>query len=266
MVRPISEEEKILAAGYVLVDLEPLEIAEFELKLHNNPNLQIEVDALELAFNQMGVGLPQLTPPSELKARIMDSVGRSLVSENKNDAPKPEKAEVDQKLLNKITPWSKVWIGIAALIGGLLVFDNFKLRQELQLAQQSDRQELAGVLAHPKSRLLSLSNREEQVVGNVLFTPGNWQQVILSAQDLPPLPVDQVYRMWLELADGQVIFCGEFKTSDRGSIFIKLNAKQNPPPGIKAKGVFITIDSVNAPLEPTGQKVIKGSIDSPNES
>ena len=93
-----------------------------------------------------------------------------------------------------------------------------------------------------------------------MFTPGNWQQVIVSAKNLPPLPADRVYRMWLELANGQIIPCGEFKTDDRNSIFIKLNAAQQPPAGVKAKGVFITIDRSTDPVQPTGARVIQGTI------
>jgi Anti-sigma-K factor rskA len=256
MTRSISEAEQILAAGYVLGDLSILETTEFESALTNNPALQAEVSALQLAFDKVPQGLPQVDPPPELKAKIIESFVAVEASSN----PKID-------LVAKVTPvpskgfiWGRILVGIGVLLGGLLAFDNFNLRQQLQVAQQVNQQELANILTQPKSRLLTLSDREDRVVGKVLFTPGNWQQVIVSAKNLPPLPVDRVYRMWLELANGQVIPCGEFKTDDRGSIFIKLNAKQKPPAGVKAKGVFVTIDRSNDPLEPTGQRVIQGTI------
>jgi hypothetical protein len=93
-----------------------------------------------------------------------------------------------------------------------------------------------------------------------MFTPGKWQEVVVSLGNLPPLPPDQVYRMWLTLKNGQVIPCGEFKTTDQGKVFIRLNPAQNPPPGVKATGVFVTIDAANAPLTPAGQRVITGNI------
>ncbi len=260
MVRSISEEEKMLAAGYVLGDLDPIESQEFELALTTNPDLRAEVHALEIAFNQVPQGLPQITPPPGLKAKIIESFvaieSNSNSTVNLPQIAVPEATLVPTKRFN----WSRLLVGIGLLIGGLVSFDNFNLRQQLQFAQQVDQQELASLLTQPKSRLLALSDRQDRVLGKILFTPGNWQQVIVSAKDLPPLPVDRVYRMWLELVNGQVIPCGEFKTTEGGSIFIKLNAKQNPPPGVKAKGVFITIDRPNDPLEPTGQKVITGTI------
>jgi Anti-sigma-K factor rskA len=256
----ISEDEQMLAAGYVLGDLDTLEATEFELALTSNPDLRAEVYALQIAFDKVPQGLPQVTPPPALKSKIIESFIEIESSSNSTiNLPQPTLSKINPAPSKAFT-WGRLLAGMGLLVGGLLAFDNFNLRQELQVVQQVNQQELASILTQPKSRLLSLSNREDRVVGKVLFTPGNWQQVIISAQNLPPLPVDRVYRMWLELANGQVIPCGEFKTNDRGSIFVKLNAKQNPPAGVKAKGVFVTIDRSNDPLEPTGERVIQGNI------
>lgn len=258
MTQSISEEEQILAAGYVLGHLSASEITQLGAVLATNPELQAEIAALQVAFDKLPQGLPQITPPPALKTKILES----FEAESSSNLP----ADIPILNLTEITPapskgldWSRILAGIGLLIGGLLAFDNFHLRQELQVAQQVNQQELASVLNQPKSRLLALSTQTE-VVGNVLFTPGNWKQVIVSAKNLPPLPVDRVYRMWLELANGQIIPCGEFKTDDQNSIFIKLNAIQKPPIGIKAKGVFMTIDRPSDPLQPTGKRVIQGAI------
>ncbi len=250
----------MLAAGYVLGDLDELETTEFELALATDPNLRAEVSALQIAFDKVPHGLPQIAPPPALKAKIIESFAVAKTVSNPT-VDLPQLIVVEPTLLtNKTFTWGRILAGIGLLIGGLLAFDNFNLRQQLQFAQQVNQQELASILTQPKSRLLSLITQEDRVVGKVLFTPGNWQQVIVSAQNLPPLPVDRVYRMWLELANGQVIPCGEFNTNNRGSIFIKLNAKQNPPAGVKAKGVFVTIDLQGEPLEPTGKRIIQGTI------
>jgi Anti-sigma-K factor rskA len=259
MPSSISEDEQILAAGYVLGDLSTSESLEFESALATNPALKAEVEALQIAFNLLPQDLPQVIPPPPLKAKLLDA----FTAESNSDlmlnstpvaVPNPS-TETTRKL-----PWSKVFAGIGLLIGGLLLVDNFRLRQELQLAQQVDLQDLATVIQQPKSRLVALSNRENKAVGNILFTPGKWQKVIVSAQNLPPLPVDRVYRMWLELNNGQILPCGEFTTDASGNVFVKLNAKQNPPTGVKAKGVFVTIDRPDAPLQPTGERVIQGTI------
>jgi anti-sigma-K factor RskA len=71
MANSISAEEQILAAGYVLGHLSPSEITQFGAALANNPELQAEVDLLQIAYNQLPQGLPQITPPPDLKAKII---------------------------------------------------------------------------------------------------------------------------------------------------------------------------------------------------
>lgn len=268
----ISEEEQMLAAGYVLGDLSPTETTEFQTVMAGNPDLQAEVAAMQVAFNKLPQRLDLIAPPPDLKAKIVDNFGVAstpsqaiaspTISQRERDANEREPIVIStpDPTTRSTFPWSKILGAIGLLISSLFAFDNFQLRQQLQIAQQVNQQELASVLNQPKSRLLALRDLQERVVGNVLFTPGNWQQVIVSAQNLPPLPVDKVYRMWLELTNGTVIPCGDFKTDANGKIFIKLNAQQNPPAGTKAKGVFVTIEGRNAPLQPTGDRVIQGTI------
>jgi Anti-sigma-K factor rskA len=274
----LTEDEQLLAAGYVLGDLDAAELAEFEVALANNQDLQTEVSALQIAYLQSAFGktpqgLALSDPPSNLKAQIIGAFVTETIPVAAAKAktittaitkPVAESAEViapvTTPIARKPLPWAKILAGIGVLFGGFLVFDNFTLRQQLQFAEKVNQQDLANVLNQPNSRLVSLNSQENKVVGNILFTPGNWQQVIVSAKDLPPLPADQVYRMWLELVNGQVIPCGEFKTNAQGAVFVKLNAKEAPPTGVKAKGVYITIEQPNAPLQPTGQKIIEGTI------
>ncbi len=73
MAKSISEEEQILAANYVLGNLTGLEINQFEAALASNPELQAEVDALQSAYDTLPQGLSPVTPPPELKAKIIKS-------------------------------------------------------------------------------------------------------------------------------------------------------------------------------------------------
>jgi anti-sigma-K factor RskA len=257
MARTILAEEQELAAGYVLGDLNETELTEFEAILAHDLDLQAEVDALRLAFHNVPQGLDIVVPPAALQTKLLNAFA---------EMPAPAVAPVAAPVAapaaaaRKVPTWGKALAALGVLLAGWLAVDNFSLRQQLQVAQQVKQQDLANILNQPKSRLVSLNTATNQVSGNILFTPGKWQQVIVSARDLPPLPADEVYRMWLELANGQVIPCGEFRTNAQGSIFVQLNAKQNPPKGVKAKGVFVTTDKANAPLQPNGTKVLQGTI------
>lgn len=73
MAKSISEEEHMLAASYVLGNLTGSEIDRFEAALADNPELQAEVDALQSAYDTLPQGLPPVTPPPDLKSKIIES-------------------------------------------------------------------------------------------------------------------------------------------------------------------------------------------------
>jgi Anti-sigma-K factor rskA len=127
------------------------------------------------------------------------------------------------------------------------------------VAQRTESDRVAAILQRPTSRLVALKG-EKDAAGTLLFTPGKWQEVVVSLGNLPPLPPDQIYRMWLTLANGNTIACGEFNTNAEGSVFVKLTPPELPPKGVKATGIYVTVDGVNAPLNPGGDRVMSGAI------
>jgi anti-sigma-K factor RskA len=79
MANSISAEEQILAASYVLGDLSGSEINQFEAALAHNPELQAEVAALQSAYDTLPQGLSPVTPPPDLKAKIIKSFGAESI-------------------------------------------------------------------------------------------------------------------------------------------------------------------------------------------
>ena len=73
-----------------------------------------------------------------------------------------------------------------------LATDNLRLRQ--RLAHQAETERVASILQQPNSRLIALAGHNSDAAGTLLFTPGNWQEVIVSLGDLPPLPPEEIYR------------------------------------------------------------------------
>jgi hypothetical protein len=64
----------------------------------------------------------------------------------------------------------------------------------------------------------------------------------------------------LTLENGTTIACGEFNTNTQEKVFVELNPPQLPPKGVKATGIFVTIDRRDAPLKPTGKPILSGKI------
>ena len=149
-------------------------------------------------------------------------------------------------------------MGIATLASLLLATDNFRLRNQLAQDVESDR--VASILQQPNSRLISLAGNDSAAAGTLLFTPGNWNEVIVSLGDLPPLPPAQIYRMWLELENGEVIYCGAFNTDADGSVFVRFTPPESPPAGVKATELFVTVDAAEATPSSAGERIMQGVI------
>ncbi len=251
ILRPLSEEEKMLAAGYVLGDLTEGELEKVKELSEQNSEFLEEVRALTASFNLMPTALPKIAPSPSLESSILDAYSVQMQQEV------PEKAK--QQSLSR--SWTKVVAIITSITTVLLGLSNLWLHRQLRLARQIDTDRVAAILQQPKSRLIALEGKEgSSAAGTLLFTPGRWQEVVVSLGNLPPLPPEEVYRMWLSLANGEAIFCGEFNTREDGSVFIRLTPPQNPPKGVKAKGIFVTVNDAASKLQPVGEKVLSGSI------
>jgi anti-sigma-K factor RskA len=244
MTQLLTEKEQDLAAGYVLGDLSADEAECFESQLQENAVLQKEVNALKVALTLTPQAIPLVQPPNRLREKILAE-------------------HVSQKssfLKTWTMHWSKVIAGLSVLMTLILGASNFRLRQDLSLAQKQNTNSVATILQSPNSRLVALKGTANNAAGTLLFTPGKWKEVVVSLGNLPPLPPDQIYRMWLTLSNGTILPCGEFNATTTGSVFVKLNPPQSPSKGVKASGIFVTTASPSAPLLPDGTRIMTGEI------
>ncbi|NJR38646.1 MAG: hypothetical protein HC781_07100 [Leptolyngbyaceae cyanobacterium CSU_1_4] len=250
----ISTEDQLLIAGYVLGDLEPEDMARVEQRLATDAALSAEARAMQVSLWSTPQGMTLMTPPPSLRDKIL--ITNAL--ENPVPGEPVWRAGSQRPQGSPSIGWGKILAGLAMLLALLLGADNFRLRQALSFAQQTEADRVAAILQRPNSRLVALKG--EKAAGTLLFTPGKWQEVVVSLGNLPPLPPDQIYRMWLTLANGQTLPCGEFNTDAAGSVFVQLTPPETPPQGVKATGIYVTVDGVNMPLNPNGDRILSGSI------
>lgn len=270
----LSEDDLILVEDYVLGELSPEAAAAVERRVRNDDALRQELCALQATLRLLPQAMPVVEAPPELRNRILTTHSlRSKILTTDTPLP-PAAARRSRPAFGAAIPWSKIAIGIAAALALLLGADNLRLRQALGDADQTNRELLAqleqedeeavaNLLQRPTSRLVALEGESDEAAnaaGTLLFTPGRWQQVVVSLSNLEPLPPDEIYRMWLTLENGQVIFCGEFNTDELGNVFVELRPEENVPRGVKATGIFVTVESASAPVEPTGKRVMAGSL------
>jgi anti-sigma-K factor RskA len=255
----LTEEIKALAAGYVLDELDPEELVAFEQMLRADVAVQQEVRELQMVMGGLALDVPQLAPPAHLRAKTLatlDALDEGVLDElealHLGQPPKASRPKVD---------WSKITALFALIATAVLIWDNVRLRQDLSFAQQQTTSTVATLLQRPNSKLVSLTSpTAPDSSGTLLFTPGKWQKVVVSAQNLPPLPADRVYRLWLNLNNQQTLYCGEFRTNPDGSTSRLIQPPQIPPPGTKATGLFVTVAQKEAAIAPTGTRVLSGTI------
>jgi hypothetical protein len=243
MQTPLSEQEQALLAGYVLGDLTPEEAQQLEQLVRDRPDVLSEISAMQASYELLPQTVERADPPPGLRSRVLA------------EAPQGDTSAIRQR------PWRAVLavLGAIALLG--LIIDNFRLRQQLQLVQGVEIERTAAILRQPNSRLITLEATEGgDAAGTLMFTPGQWQEVIVSLGDLPPLPPEQIYRMWLGLDNGDVIFCGEFNTNSDGTVFVRLTPEANPPQGVKATRLFVTVNDRAEPLIPSQQIILDGTV------
>jgi anti-sigma-K factor RskA len=72
---PLSAEIKELAAGYVLDELDPDELAAFEQMMLADVAVRQEVRELQIALSGLSVDVPQMEPPAHLRAKTMAALG-----------------------------------------------------------------------------------------------------------------------------------------------------------------------------------------------
>ncbi|MGB3613406.1 MAG: anti-sigma factor [Elainellaceae cyanobacterium] len=280
----LSEEHQALAAGYILGDLTIEEEAQVSHLLETSPAMQAEVEALQTSLMLLPHGLDKIAPPPLLEDKLL----AAYEAEAQAGSQAAATASVDQSSAAaqrspRSIPWSRI-IAVLAIPGLLwLAFGNLRMRQQFARLENDNRQlqqllaqlednnnqlgqklaaledtGVASILQRPKSRLVALQGGDS--AGTLLFTPGQWEQVVVSIADLPPLPPEQVYRMWLALDNGEPFLCGEFTTDKNRSVFVTLNPPKGIPEGVKAQEVFVTVADGAAPLNPTGDRVIAGEI------
>lgn len=262
----ISEDDLILVEDYVLGELSPEAAAALERRVRSDQALRQELCALQATLRLLPQALPVLEAPPELRDRILTANTRRSNILAAPPAPVPPVSA-------PTIPWGKIAVGLAAALALLLGADNLRLRQAISDADQTNRDLLAqldqnggevvaNLLQRPTSRLVTLAGESDaaNAAGTLLFTPGQWQQVVVSLGNLDPLPPGEIYRMWLTLENGQTIFCGEFNTDEQGNVFVELRPDEAVPQGVKATGIFVTVESATAPPEPTGERVMAGSI------
>jgi anti-sigma-K factor RskA len=238
----VPKSQTILAAGYVAGNLDPEEAREFEVLLAENPELLAEVERLQKIQEQLFYGLNEVKPPEHLRSSILQAANNSI----KNNSTSKR----------NFWQWDKIMGSFAALLILYLGVDNYYLRQNLNIAEDTNT-----LLQNSQTRLFSLKGMNVANTASGSFVMNlEKQKGIIAIQHLSAAPVGYVYRVWV-VADGEKIPCGQINTSQKGTVLEKLTMPADFYDA-KVSELFVTLEPSSESRYPVGAIVIKSMLSS----
>lgn len=222
-----SEQLQLLIAGYVLGDLSPDEVKEFEQLLVNNSAIAQEVTQMQKAL-EMSYAPSEVAPPSHLRATILNA------NTHQN---KPLSCSRPATKLHRSFSWVQAMGAAAAVLIVALSISNYRLWQSLQVLQAETRQ------SEPLTYALQAKGANVSASATVVVNLSTLEAV-LNAQNLPPLPPGKVYALWTVLQQG-----APFTTDDKNAILTAVfgvDANGNALATIAVPKVYRTKDLVSA--------------------
>lgn len=208
-------------------------------------------DAALLAFSASGA-----RPPSRSRERLMSAI-----------AKEPRRAQIRPA---KRSAWRNGlgWAAAAAavVVAFWLVRQNNDLQRRLADAQSNlKRQQQQLLEAKQLIATLTSTDAERYVLvagktppqpqGRAIYAASSGTLVFL-ASNMPALPPQKVYELWLIPAHGAPIAAGVFKPNPQGSAAVVRPAL---PAGIEAKTFAITAEPEAGSAAPTSQPIMVGT-------
>jgi anti-sigma-K factor RskA len=222
MSAPHDDIQDLLAA-YALDALEPEEIARLHTLIEERPELRNILAELRHTANQLPYGLPEATPPAELRQRVLDyATGRAT--------------RAPARPAGRLRGWLLALGGLAAaasLAAAIGWGQAIGLRGELGRTRdelvhtrsaletlRAEQEQIAQVLLEPET-LAALSGADGS--GTLLRTPQG--QALLAAR-LPPLQPGRVYQLWLIQGSNPPVSGGIFTVDQQGQGLLALASTQ----------------------------------------
>ena len=243
-------------ALYAMGTLEGDERLRVEGHLQECPACRVELekfrgDVALLAFSASG---PR--PPARSRERLLAAIAK-------------EPRRIETRASRPMAWWRAFeWAGAVAVVVMVLLLvrqNNDLQRRVAELQSSSARQheqllqakQLVGTLtsADAEHYVLVAGKSPPQPQGRAIYVPSSGTLVFL-ASNLPQLPPQKIYELWLIPTKGTPIPAGLFRPNPQGSAAV---VKPPLPAGIEAKTFAITVEPEAGSAAPTSQPIMVGS-------
>ncbi len=231
-------------AAYALNILEAEETAEVAAHLETCAACQAELQAYEAVVSELATAVPQVAPPPNLKARLLQEVKGEANTAVSPKSSAPSSAPPARGWANWRTWFQKrpLWQPVLLLIVLLLLISNFQLRQRLDDVSRP---------ANFGTVTLSGTERSAGATGIIIIS-ADGEHGTLVVQNLPILPETETYQLWLR-KNGQRVDGGTFNVDEDG---YRAYWVQAPDPLDSYEIFGVTIEPSGGSLAPTGDKVL----------
>jgi anti-sigma-K factor RskA len=224
--------------------LEPDEARLLDAHVASCATCPVELASLRQTVGWMGAAVAPVTPPPELRARVLASVAVRPAIPGARPATGLWRAMV-----------AAAGLAIAAMVAALVMYAaGLSARVQAIEGELAAERDLATFLASPDTATIVLAGTEQSPKARLkLVYDRRSGRAILFGYDLPPAPEGKAYQLWF-IAGGKPLPGRVFSpdTTGRGSW-----KEEVPPEGREASVFAITVEPAGGMTAPTGPMVLK---------
>jgi len=221
----------------------------------------------------LGLNAPQERPAATIKAELFAKIRAEKVREETYRWPKKtepaQSASAEPSRARPVPAKTNLWQWVLVPVAAMLVIatvwewrENQRLAGDLaganhrivEMTNERQRTELlVDLLSSPDTVSVKLAAETEKATGMVRYNAK--RGMVVYTAELPPLPADKIYQMWLVPKEGPPISAGIFApahgTRQLWTATVPLNTE--------VKAFAVTVEPAGGVPQPTGPKVLVGA-------
>jgi anti-sigma-K factor RskA len=244
-------------ALYALGGLHGNDLVDLEKHLTDCADCRRELEQLRGDMALMALSAAGPAPPKRSEQRLMDAIRR-------------EPRATTQRVPRRSSWRAFGWVVAAVMAVGVVWFwrqSDHVAQQMAKLQNQFSLQEIelkrtrdvVATLTAPEAQIISVvaPNAPPQPQGKAIYVRDR-SSLVFIASNMPTLPPQKAFELWLIPTQGAPIPAGVFKPNARGAATVV-----NPPlpPGVEAKAFAITIEPEAGSITPTMPIVMMGAVE-----